>query len=198
MFKLLDRVSKIDGMEPKGEVPTALEAGAIEFENASSAAELDVFFFELFAGIANPFANTACNIHIQTQIYIHICIHIHTYIYIYTHMWVQYIYIYIYIYTYIYIYPYSSHRFLVAGSKVRFFYPFRPAIQVLKGVSFKIRQGQAVGLVGPSGGGKSTVMSLIQRFYDPQDIYLSRKKKVASRHGGRVFFWESGRKRNLC
>jgi len=52
---------------------------------------------------------------------------------------------------------------------VKFFYPFRPEIQVLKGITFSISQGQSVGLVGPSGGGKSTVMSLIQRFYDPQE-----------------------------
>ncbi|CAK9090245.1 ATP-dependent translocase ABCB1 (ATP-binding cassette sub-family B member 1) (Multidrug resistance protein 1) (P-glycoprotein 1) (Phospholipid transporter ABCB1) (CD antigen CD243) [Durusdinium trenchii] len=98
MFKLLDRASKIDGMEPKGEVPsgpTALEAGTIEFD------------------------------------------------------------------------------------QVKFFYPFRPEIQVLKGVNFKIRKGQSVGLVGPSGGGKSTVMSLIQRFYDPQEgsVYIGEARK---------------------
>jgi len=52
---------------------------------------------------------------------------------------------------------------------VKFFYPFRPEVQVLKGISFSISAGQSVGLVGPSGGGKSTVMSLIQRFYDPQE-----------------------------
>ena len=52
---------------------------------------------------------------------------------------------------------------------VKFYYPFRPEVQVLKGISFSICAGQSVGLVGPSGGGKSTVMSLIQRFYDPQE-----------------------------
>eukprot|EP00439_Symbiodinium_sp_Y106_P064608 s2683_g10.t1 len=52
---------------------------------------------------------------------------------------------------------------------VKFFYPFRPEVQVLKGINFSISAGQSVGLVGPSGGGKSTVMSLIQRFYDPQE-----------------------------
>ena len=38
--------------------------------------------------------------------------------------------------------------------------------QVLRDVNFTIRQGQVVGIVGPTGGGKSTVVSLIPRFYD--------------------------------
>ena len=38
---------------------------------------------------------------------------------------------------------------------------------VLKSVSFKIAPGQLVGIVGTTGGGKSTVVSLIPRFYDP-------------------------------
>jgi len=61
---------------------------------------------------------------------------------------------------------------------VKFFYPFRPEVQVLKGITFSISAGQSVGLVGPSGGGKSTVMSLIQRFYDPQEgqVYIGSDK----------------------
>ncbi len=39
---------------------------------------------------------------------------------------------------------------------------------VLKDVSFTIDSGQLVGIVGPTGSGKSTVVSLIPRFYDPQ------------------------------
>jgi|ERR1700722_14758008 ABC-type multidrug transport system fused ATPase/permease subunit len=38
---------------------------------------------------------------------------------------------------------------------------------ILEGVSFSIKPGQFVGIVGPTGGGKSTVVSLIARFYDP-------------------------------
>ena len=38
---------------------------------------------------------------------------------------------------------------------------------VLKGVSFKIKAGQMIGVVGPTGSGKSTILSLIPRFYDP-------------------------------
>jgi len=38
---------------------------------------------------------------------------------------------------------------------------------VLKDVNFKIEAGQMVGVVGPTGSGKSTVVSLIPRFYDP-------------------------------
>ncbi|MCP5071148.1 MAG: ABC transporter ATP-binding protein, partial [bacterium] len=38
--------------------------------------------------------------------------------------------------------------------------------QVIRGISFEVKEGEMVGLVGPSGGGKSTVASLIARFYD--------------------------------
>ncbi|CAN7526051.1 ABC transporter ATP-binding protein/permease [Phenylobacterium sp. LjRoot164] len=39
----------------------------------------------------------------------------------------------------------------------------RPALQ---GVSFEVRRGETVALVGPSGGGKTTILNLIPRFYD--------------------------------
>jgi len=43
---------------------------------------------------------------------------------------------------------------------------YEPAAPVLRDVSFTIKPGQMVGIVGPTGGGKSTVVSLIPRFYD--------------------------------
>jgi len=41
--------------------------------------------------------------------------------------------------------------------------------QVLRGVHLQIRRGQTVALVGSSGCGKSTIVQLLQRFYDPEE-----------------------------
>jgi ABC transporter fused permease/ATP-binding protein len=61
----------------------------------------------------------------------------------------------------------------VEFSNVRFAYPTRPDLDVLKDLNFKINAGQVVALVGMSGGGKSTVASLIPRFYDPVSGVIS-------------------------
>lgn len=50
---------------------------------------------------------------------------------------------------------------------VSFNYPTRPDFVVLKNISFKANIGETVALVGSSGSGKSTIASLISRFYDP-------------------------------
>ncbi|KAJ0154410.1 Leptomycin B resistance protein pmd1, partial [Colletotrichum tanaceti] len=50
---------------------------------------------------------------------------------------------------------------------VRFSYPLAPDNRVLEGISLKIDRGQFVAFVGASGCGKSTMVSLLQRFYDP-------------------------------
>ncbi|KAJ0110910.1 hypothetical protein Patl1_00782 [Pistacia atlantica] len=50
---------------------------------------------------------------------------------------------------------------------VSFKYPSRPDVQILEDLSLAIHAGKTVALVGESGCGKSTVISLLQRFYDP-------------------------------
>ncbi|KAG2338495.1 P-loop containing nucleoside triphosphate hydrolase protein [Suillus weaverae] len=69
----------------------------------------------------------------------------------------------------------STEGKIIAGETVRgqirfenvqFRYPTRPGVRVLRGLSFKIEPGTYVALVGASGCGKSTVIQLIERFYD--------------------------------
>ncbi|HBQ40085.1 MAG TPA: ABC transporter ATP-binding protein, partial [Halieaceae bacterium] len=60
------------------------------------------------------------------------------------------------------------HRASLSLRNVTFAYPARPADPALKGLSLKIDEGKSLALVGPSGGGKSTVFQLLLRFYDPQ------------------------------
>eukprot|EP00898_Chlorokybus_atmophyticus_P003767 jgi/Chlat1/4391/Chrsp29S04529 len=55
----------------------------------------------------------------------------------------------------------------ITFDNVCFFYPTRPTIQVLSGLSFTINKGETVALVGPSGGGKSTITHLCLRHYEP-------------------------------
>ena len=52
---------------------------------------------------------------------------------------------------------------------VRFTYPTKKDVPVLKGVSIEVKANQVVALVGHSGCGKSSIIQLIERFYDPDD-----------------------------
>lgn len=49
---------------------------------------------------------------------------------------------------------------------VHFSYPARPTVPVLQGLSFKVKKGEHIGVVGASGCGKTTVISLLERFYE--------------------------------
>ncbi|XP_041811130.1 antigen peptide transporter 2a [Chelmon rostratus] len=57
----------------------------------------------------------------------------------------------------------------VSLRRLSFAYPAYPNKTVLQDFSLELKPGQMTALVGPSGEGKSTCVSLLQRFYDPQD-----------------------------
>lgn len=63
----------------------------------------------------------------------------------------------------------SSGSVKLAGDiefkNVSFSYPTRQDVEVLRDISFKIRPGEKIALVGPSGSGKSTIINLLMRFY---------------------------------
>lgn len=63
--------------------------------------------------------------------------------------------------------PVDSAQGPIRFEDVSFSYPTRPAVSIFKGLSFEIPQGTNVAIVGPSGGGKSTIASLLLRFYSP-------------------------------
>lgn len=63
----------------------------------------------------------------------------------------------------------KSARGPIEFRNVSFSYPTRPAVTIFKDLSFKIEQGTNVAIVAPSGAGKSTVASLLLRFYVPTE-----------------------------
>jgi ABC-type multidrug transport system fused ATPase/permease subunit len=65
-------------------------------------------------------------------------------------------------------YTKSRPKGAISFRDVRFAYPGRPDREVLRGFDLDLRPGETFALVGPSGGGKSTVGALLERFYDPQ------------------------------
>jgi ATP-binding cassette, subfamily B, bacterial len=62
---------------------------------------------------------------------------------------------------------------LVSFKDVAFHYPSRADRPVLRSVSFTAKPGTVTAIVGPSGAGKTTLFSLLQRFHDPQAGMIS-------------------------
>jgi ABC transporter fused permease/ATP-binding protein len=60
----------------------------------------------------------------------------------------------------------------VSFQNVKFRYPSRPEIEVLKNINFTASAGETIAIVGPSGSGKSTLASLLLRFYNPEEGQL--------------------------
>ena len=65
--------------------------------------------------------------------------------------------------------PSSPAKGRIEFKHVNFTYPSRPDMQVCRDYSLVIEPGQMVALVGASGSGKSTIVQLLLRFYDPQE-----------------------------
>ena len=55
---------------------------------------------------------------------------------------------------------------VISFKGVQFHYPTRPEVEVLRGLNLEVQPGQSIALVGTSGCGKSTTVSLLERFYD--------------------------------
>jgi len=64
--------------------------------------------------------------------------------------------------------PAGSGGSALAFEGVTFHYPSRPETAALRDFSLEVRAGETVALVGSSGAGKSTVLQLLLRYYDPQ------------------------------
>ena len=62
--------------------------------------------------------------------------------------------------------PVEGH---IRFENVGFRYPARPDVAALDGVTLEIKPGETVAFVGPSGAGKTTIIQMILRFYDPQE-----------------------------
>ncbi len=66
-----------------------------------------------------------------------------------------------------------DHKTMTTGisfNNVDFAYPGKSDRQILKDISFDIPQGKTVAFVGSSGSGKSTILRLLYRFYDPSNV----------------------------
>jgi len=71
----------------------------------------------------------------------------------------------------------------ITAENLSFAYPSRPEGQILNGVDFEVKTGERIALVGPSGGGKSTVFALLLGFYQGHEGELKFDGKPISEIG---------------
>ncbi len=79
--------------------------------------------------------------------------------------------------------PVSSENKIIGDvqfKNIAFSYPARKEIEVLKNISFNVKQGQKVAIVGPSGAGKSTIAGLLLQFYKAESGQIFFDNKSAS------------------
>jgi ATP-binding cassette, subfamily B (MDR/TAP), member 1 len=88
--------------------------------------------------------------------------------------------------------------------------PSRPAILSLRALDLDVRAGQTVALVGSSGCGKSTILSLIERFYDPvageirvgdsdiKDYHLGQYRSIISLVSQEPFMFRGTLRENIA
>ncbi|MEQ2181193.1 hypothetical protein GOODEAATRI_008864 [Goodea atripinnis] len=64
----------------------------------------------------------------------------------------------------------------VSFEHVKFNYPSRPDVPILRGLNLRVKKGETLALVGSSGCGKSTTIQLLERFYDPREGRVVRRE----------------------
>ncbi|PNS15188.1 Leptomycin B resistance protein pmd1 [Sphaceloma murrayae] len=74
-----------------------------------------------------------------------------------------------------------------AVNDAEFTYPTRPKDRVLRGISLSATKGAFIALVGGSGSGKSTIISLLERFYDPSTGTVSLNDQSIATHNPRLY-----------
>lgn len=79
----------------------------------------------------------------------------------------------------------KSAQGVIKFSNVSFAYPTRPAVAIFDGLDFEIPSGTNVAIVGPSGGGKSTIGSLLLRFYNPTEGVITINGQDISKMNGK-------------
>lgn len=81
--------------------------------------------------------------------------------------------------------PVKSAQGIIKFDNVTFAYPTRPAVDIFKGLDFEIPSGTNVAVVGQSGGGKSTIASLLLRFYNPTEGTITINGTDVSKMNGK-------------